>query len=178
MAFVVAESFSEMQQLRYCLCMVSRAVSTTLAGNPTQTFNASLRRTLFDTFGGWCEEGSQPGRYRAEVSKMLAISRMRIKDPETARQYESDMAETADVVEHAAYLAMASVLLVGHPAAEGTLHCTMLSNASCPKGMQQAVSALHSAGHLVLPCASWHTTQHSTCYIFGCHATVPPLACC
>lgn len=164
-----------MQQLRYCLCMVSRAVSTTLAGNPTQTFNASLRRTLFDTFGGWCEEGSQPGRYRAEVSKMLAISRMRIKDPETARQYESDMAETADVVEHAAYLAMASVLLVGHPAAEGTHHCTMLGNASHLS--ITSVSAPRCAGHLVLPSASWHSTQHSTCYIFGCHATVPLLAC-
>ena len=92
--------------------MVSKAVSTSLGGSPTQMFNTSLRRTLFDTFGTWCEEGSTPGRYRAEVSKMLAVSRVRIKDPDTARQYESDMAETADVVEHAAYLAMAAMLLV------------------------------------------------------------------
>ena len=92
--------------------MVSKAVSTSLGGSPTQIFNTSLRRTLFDTFGTWCEEGSTPGRYRAEVSKMLAVARVRIKDPDTARQYESDMAETADVVEHAAYLAMAAMLLV------------------------------------------------------------------
>ena len=101
-----------MQQLRYCLCMVSKAVATALGGSPSQAFNTSLRRSLFDTFGTWCEEGSTPARYRAEVGKTLAMSRMRIKDPEMARHYESDMAETADVVEHAAYLAMAAMLLV------------------------------------------------------------------
>ncbi|KAL0053523.1 hypothetical protein WJX82_006983 [Trebouxia sp. C0006] len=106
-----AESFSEMQQLRYCLCMVSKAVATALGGSPSQAFNTPLRRTLFDTFGTWCEEGSTPARYRAEVGKTLAMSRMRIKDLEMARHYESDMAETADVVEHAAYVAMAAMLL-------------------------------------------------------------------
>ncbi len=118
-----AESFSEMQQLRYCLCIVSKAVSTALAGKPTQMFNTSLRRTLFDTFVTWCEEGSTPGRYRAEVSKMLAVSRMRIKDPEMARHYESDMAETADVVEHAAYLAMAAMLLVSTENPRSPMKC-------------------------------------------------------
>lgn len=102
-----------MQQLRYCLCMVCRAVSAALAGNPNQAFSPTLRRTLFDTFGSWCEEGVAPGRYRSEVAKAVSISRMRIKDPEAARQNEGDMAETADVVEHAAYLAMAAMLLVG-----------------------------------------------------------------
>ena len=105
-----------MQQLRYCLCTVSRAVSIALAGKPTQTFPTSLRRTLFDVFSTWCEEGSTPPeRYRTEVSRMLALSRMRIKDPEAARHSEIDTAETADVVEHAAYLGMAAMLLVGVP---------------------------------------------------------------
>ena len=106
-----------MQQLRYCLCMVCRAVSTALANNPSQAFSISLRRSLFDTFGSWCEEGFMPGRYRADVAKAVNISRMRIKDPETARQAEFELAEASDVVEHAAYLAMAAMLLVcpSHP---------------------------------------------------------------
>ena len=40
---------------------------------------------------------------------------MRIKDPETARQAEFELAEASDVVEHAAYLAMAAMLLVCNP---------------------------------------------------------------
>lgn len=110
-----AESFLEMQQLRYCLCMVCRAVSTALATNPSLAFSITLRRSLFDTFGSWCEEGFMPGRYRADAARALNISRMRIKDPETARQAEFELAEASDVVEHAAYLAMAAMLLVCHP---------------------------------------------------------------
>lgn len=53
-----------------------------------------------------------PSRYRNEVSKAVAVSRIRIKDPESARHYETDMAETADMVEQASYLAMAAMLLV------------------------------------------------------------------
>ena len=92
--------------------MVSRAVSVSLAGHPTPPWTTPLRRTLFDTFGSWCEEGTAPARYRGEVSKALAVSRMRIKDPESARHYEADLSETADMVEQAAYLAMAAMLLV------------------------------------------------------------------
>lgn len=53
-----------------------------------------------------------PGRYRADAAKAVNISRMRTKDPETARQAEAELAEASDVVEHAAYLAMAAMLLV------------------------------------------------------------------
>ena len=115
-----AESFLEMQQLRYCLCTVCRAVCSALAGVPNQGFSHSLRRTFFDTFGSWCEEGCLPARYRAEVAKAANISRMRIKDPDSARQNEGDMAEASDVVEHAAYLGMAAMLLVNSMLC---LHC-------------------------------------------------------
>lgn len=104
-----------MQQLRYCLCMVCRAVSTALAANPSQAFSIALRRSLFDTFGSWCEEGFLPGRYRADAAKAVNISRMRVKDPDLARQAEFELAEACDVVEHAAYLAMAAMLLVCLP---------------------------------------------------------------
>lgn len=104
-----------MQQLRYCLCMVCRAVSTALAATPSKAFSTALRRSLFETFGSWCEEGFMPGRYRAEVSKAVHMSRVRIKDPETAKQTEAELAEASDVVEHAAYLAMAAMLLVCVP---------------------------------------------------------------
>lgn len=92
--------------------MVCRAVSTALAATPSKAFSTALRRSLFETFGSWCEEGFMPGRYRAEVAKAVHMSRVRIKDPETAKQTEAELAEASDVVEHAAYLAMAAMLLV------------------------------------------------------------------
>lgn len=92
--------------------MVCRAVSTALAATPSKAFSTTLRRGLFETFGSWCEEGVMPGRYRSEVAKALYMSRMRIKDPETAKQVEAELAEASDVVEHAAHLAMAAMLLV------------------------------------------------------------------
>ena len=53
-----------------------------------------------------------PGRYRSDAAKAVNITRMRTKDPEAARQAEAELAEASDVVEHAAYLAMAAMLLV------------------------------------------------------------------
>lgn len=92
--------------------MVSKAASVSLAGHPILPWTIALRRGLFETFGSWCEEGTTPTRYRSEVSKALAVSRMRVKDPESARHLDADISETADMVEQAAYLAMAAMLLV------------------------------------------------------------------
>lgn len=122
MLLVFADSFQEVQQLRYCLCTVSKAVSVSLSGIPTPPWSIALRRSLFDTFGSWCDEGTAPNRYRSEVSKALAVSRMRVKDPESARHLDADISETADMVEQAAYLAMAAMLLVRFSVSAITVH--------------------------------------------------------
>lgn len=50
----------ELQQLRHCLAVVARHCSLQLADALPQDFNADTRRTLFDMFSQYCEEGT-PG---------------------------------------------------------------------------------------------------------------------
>lgn len=52
------------------------------------------------------------GRYRNEVHRAITVARLRVKDPEGARNLEADMNEAADLLEHAANLGMATMLLV------------------------------------------------------------------
>ncbi len=53
-----------MQQLRFCLCLVARAVAGELGrvgaswGRSLTMFKPALRKTLFVAFSDWSEEGS------------------------------------------------------------------------------------------------------------------------
>ena len=58
---------------------------------------------------GWL---GSAGRYRNEVHRAITVARLRVKDPEGARNLEADMSEAADLLEHAANLGMATMLLV------------------------------------------------------------------
>ena len=51
----------ELQQLRHCLSTVARQCAVQLADALPQDFNADTRRTLYDMFSSYCEEGS-PGK--------------------------------------------------------------------------------------------------------------------
>lgn len=53
----------ELQQLRHCLCTVARQCAMQLADALPQDFTADTRRTLFDMFSNYCEEGT-PGGWR------------------------------------------------------------------------------------------------------------------
>lgn len=52
----------ELQQLRYCLCVVARQAASQLADVQPQAFPAMLRKQLFDKFSLYCEEGQTPGK--------------------------------------------------------------------------------------------------------------------
>eukprot|EP00891_Asterochloris_glomerata_P001080 jgi/Astpho2/1080/fgenesh1_pg.00017_%23_19_t len=105
-----SEVYSEMQQLRFCLCLVARAVAGELGrvgaswGRSLTMFKPALRKTLFVAFSDW-------RRYRNEVHRAITVARLRVKDPEGARNLEADMNEAADLLEHAANLGMATMLL-------------------------------------------------------------------
>ena len=46
------------------------------------------------------------------MHRAITVARLRVKDPEGARNLEADMNEAADLLEHAANLGMATMLLV------------------------------------------------------------------
>lgn len=57
-----ADAYLEVQQLRYCLAMVARAVSQELVKVPSTPLNPNIRKNLYDMFSTWCDEGNLQGR--------------------------------------------------------------------------------------------------------------------
>jgi hypothetical protein len=53
----------ELQQLRYCVCVVSRQLATQLARSMPEIFDGTLRKSLFGTFSLYCEEGTGSGAF-------------------------------------------------------------------------------------------------------------------
>jgi len=53
----------ELQQLRYCLCGVSKQAAIQLAEVQPQAFPPMLRKQLFDKFSLYCEDGQTPGTF-------------------------------------------------------------------------------------------------------------------
>ena len=103
---------SEMQQLRYCLCMVARAAAIQLAESMPQIFPPMLRKQIFDKFSVFCEDGQAPGLFRSELRRHIAVAKaqMKGKDPEALRHVESELVDSAEMLEYAACSAMAAML--------------------------------------------------------------------
>ncbi|KAL6769541.1 hypothetical protein ACKKBG_A31400 [Auxenochlorella protothecoides x Auxenochlorella symbiontica] len=99
----------ELQQLRHCLCTVARQCAMQLADALPQDFTADTRRTLFDMFSNYCEEGT-PGQFRSELRRGVLLAKSKIKDPDLARQMEVDIQGASDNLEFSAYLGMATML--------------------------------------------------------------------
>ena len=68
-----------MQQLRFCLCLVARAVAGELGrvgaswGRSLTMFKPALRKTLFVAFSDWSEEGSA-GKLSAFLSTSTFVA--------------------------------------------------------------------------------------------------------
>lgn len=101
----------ELQYLRYCLCAVVRAVSVQLSKELADAFAPKFRKSLFEQLSLYCEDSQPPGLYQSELRRSIAAARLRIKDAETGRVMESDVSDHSQMLEHAASLAMASLLL-------------------------------------------------------------------
>lgn len=52
----------ELQQLRFCLCIISRNIATQIAISCPQKFPPMLRKQLYNKFSLYSEEGQTPGR--------------------------------------------------------------------------------------------------------------------
>ncbi|KAK9829934.1 hypothetical protein WJX72_008722 [[Myrmecia] bisecta] len=108
--------FVELQQLRYCVCVVARVAADQLASSMPHIFTAQHRRACFDAMAAWCDDGSQTGsstgsgRGRGDVLRAVAAVRARLKDADAARSAEADIMESVDVLEHAAHQGMAAML--------------------------------------------------------------------
>lgn len=58
-----ADAYLEVQQLRYCLAMVARAVSQELVKVTSTPLNPNIRKNLYDMFSTWCDEGNLQGKH-------------------------------------------------------------------------------------------------------------------
>lgn len=102
----------ELQQLRFCLCGVSRACADHLAVCQPQSFPPMLRKQLFDKFSLYCEDGQTPGLFRSELRRHISAAKaaMKGRDADLLRHLETDIVDASEMLEHAAYLGMAAML--------------------------------------------------------------------
>ncbi|KAL4428595.1 hypothetical protein ABPG77_008907 [Micractinium sp. CCAP 211/92] len=106
-----ADVSPELQQLRYCLCSVARQCGIQLGEALPQAFPPQTRRSLYDMFSLYCEEAQQPGQFRSDLRRIITQAKARIKDADTGKLVESDIVDSSEVLEHAAYLGMAAMLV-------------------------------------------------------------------
>jgi hypothetical protein len=104
---------SEIQQMRYCLCIISRELSLQLSTNQTQVFPPMLRKQLYGKFGIYTEEGQTQGLFRSELRRQIAAAKAAVKprDPGRIQQVERQIINSSEMLEHAANLAMSSMLM-------------------------------------------------------------------
>ena len=74
-----ADAYFEVQQLRYCLAMVARAVSRELVKVPSSPLNISIRKDLYNLFSTWCDEGNLQGQSRSEAALLLLHGDERVR---------------------------------------------------------------------------------------------------
>ncbi|KAH7623253.1 hypothetical protein Ndes2526B_g01675 [Nannochloris sp. 'desiccata'] len=103
---------TEIQRLRYCLCMIARQAALQLSEVAPQAFPPMLRKQLFDKFSLYCEDGQTPGLFRSELRRHIAVAKTHFKGKgsEQLRMVESEMMDSAEMLEHAALTAMAAMI--------------------------------------------------------------------
>lgn len=109
---ILSDISSEIQQLRYCICTISRQLALQLSVKYPQSFPPMLRRQLYEKFGMYTEEGQTQGLFRSELRRQIAAAKAAVKprDPERIQKVEKDILETSEMLEHAANLSMAAML--------------------------------------------------------------------
>ncbi|KAI3439023.1 hypothetical protein D9Q98_001435 [Chlorella vulgaris] len=141
-----ADVSPEVQQLRYCLCAVARQVGIHLGNTLPQAFPVLTRRALYDLFGLYCEEAQTPGQFKNDLRRIIAQAKARIKDADAGRMVEADLVDSSEVLEHAAYLGMAAMLV-------GPLFSSDVAN---PQGRVFAwIDRMLSAPHMAARPGDW-----------------------
>ncbi|KAL7135618.1 hypothetical protein ABFS83_11G109900 [Erythranthe nasuta] len=111
-----AESFQEMQPLRYSLASVLRFLAPEFVDSKSEKFDIRTRKRLFDLLLTWGDDtGStwnQDGviDYRREVERYKSSQHSRSKDSVDKLSFDKELSEQVEAIQWAAMNAMASLL--------------------------------------------------------------------
>jgi len=110
---VLGDISSDIQQLRYCLCIISRELSLQLSVSQSQVFPPMLRKQLYGKFATYTEEGQTQGLFRSELRRQIAAAKANVKprDPARIQEVEREIVVSSEMLEHAANLAMGAMLM-------------------------------------------------------------------
>lgn len=111
-----AESFQEMQPLRYALASVLRSLAPEFVDSKSEKFDLRTRKRLFDillswsddTGGTWSQDGISD--YRREVERYKSTQHARSKDSIDKLTFDKEMSEQIEAIQWASMNAMASLL--------------------------------------------------------------------
>ncbi|XP_052197088.1 uncharacterized protein LOC127804284 isoform X2 [Diospyros lotus] len=111
-----AESFQEIQPLRYALASVLRSLAPEFVESKSEKFDPRTRKRLFDLLLSWCDDTgsarSQDGfnDYRREVERYKSTQHARSKDSIDKLTFDKEMNEQIEAIQWASMNAMASLL--------------------------------------------------------------------
>ncbi|XP_057491504.1 uncharacterized protein LOC130777254 [Actinidia eriantha] len=111
-----AETFQEMQPLRYALASVLRSLAPEFVESKSEKFDLRTRKKLFDLLLSWCDDTgsiwSQDGvsDYRREVERYKSTQHARSKDSIDKITFDKEMNEQIEAIQWASMNAMASLL--------------------------------------------------------------------
>ncbi|XAR51604.1 hypothetical protein NMG60_11006278 [Bertholletia excelsa] len=111
-----AESFQEIQPLRYALASVLRSLAPEFVEAKSEKFDVRIRKRLFDLLLSWCDDTggtwSQDGvsDYRREVERYKSTQHARSKDSMDKLTFDKEMNEQIEAIQWASMNAMASLL--------------------------------------------------------------------
>ncbi|XP_022884197.1 protein furry homolog-like isoform X2 [Olea europaea var. sylvestris] len=111
-----AESFQEMQPLRFALASVLRSLAPEFVDSKSEKFDVRTRKRLFDlllswsddTGGTWNQDGVSD--YRREVERYKSSQHARSKDSIDKLSFDKELGEQVEAIQWASMNAMASLL--------------------------------------------------------------------
>ncbi|KAB1211399.1 Protein furry homolog-like [Morella rubra] len=111
-----AESFQEIQPLRYALASVLRSLAPEFVEAKSEKFDLRTRKRLFDLLLSWSDDtGSAWGQdsasdYRREVERYKSSQHARSKDSVDKIAFDKELSEQVEAIQWASMNAMASLL--------------------------------------------------------------------
>lgn len=111
-----AESFQEMQPLRYSLAAVLRSLAPEFVESKSEKFDLRTRKRLFDLLLSWCDDTGCPwgqdgvSEYRREVERYKSSQHARSKDSVDKISFDKELSEQVEAIQWASMNAMASLL--------------------------------------------------------------------
>ncbi|CAN6481832.1 unnamed protein product [Victoria cruziana] len=116
LAISPAESFQDMQPLRFALASVLRSLAPDFVESRSIKFDMRTRKRLFDMLLSWCDDtGNAWGQdsssdYRREVERYKTSQHMRSKDSIDKISFDKEVSEQVEAIQWVSMNAMASLL--------------------------------------------------------------------